>query len=393
MNTNRLIRFLGSALLIILATAGLALPAQAGPLETPEQILQYLSQHRKDSSLVSYTVRPDGTPDPADPVILFNADQRMPLASTIKIVVLAAYAREVEAGRLDPNQMVTLRDWEDYYLPGTDGGAHPAALEALRISADEFGFARDPERRVTLDTFARVMISFSDNAATDYLMERIGRNGLRATIAAAGLGGQEVPLPILGIFLSWYNHEQGDLTPKRLRRLLAMSDAAYTAEVDRLTAAYQDPAWREAQLQYLLNEGDLSSYRLQSQAGALFPQGTARDYARIMAGVVTGTFLSPAVSALMRRHLEIPLPNQEVFVSLGYKGGSLAGVLTGAFYFVPAAGDFAGKPHVSVIFGRRIAAKDWFRLLETGGQEVFALQLGLDRAFALEARRRLSRRR
>jgi len=43
-------------------------------------------------ALVSYTAEPDGSPDPA---VFRNPDVPMPLASTIKVVVLAAYAREV----------------------------------------------------------------------------------------------------------------------------------------------------------------------------------------------------------------------------------------------------------------------------------------------------------
>src|SRR5689334_13364850 len=94
------------------------------PLNTPDDVLGYLVQHRKDAALVSFTVTPDGSPDPADPVILVNADQPMALASTIKIVVLAAYAREVAAGRLDPQAELPIGEWERFYLPGTDGGAH-----------------------------------------------------------------------------------------------------------------------------------------------------------------------------------------------------------------------------------------------------------------------------
>jgi len=368
----------------------LAAPALAGELETPEQIRQYLVEHREDVSLASYTVRPDGTPDPADPVIYHNADQPMPLASTMKIVVLAAYAREVAAGRLDPNQTVTLADWEDYYLPGTDGGAHPAALEALGIPADEFGRADDPTLAVPLDLLAKLMIGFSDNAATDYLITRIGRDNLRQTIAQAGLTGQEVPLPILGTFLSWSNHEDGLITRPRVRELMAEGDAGYEARVDRLTAAFQDPDWRQAEFQFLLENSQSFRFGVESLAAHnLVPQGTAREYARIMAGVVTGTFLSPEISALMRRHLELELPNQDVFLAWGFKGGSLAGVLTSANYFVPAVGDFTGKPRIAVLFLSRLSQADFFRLFETSGEIFFDLRLALDRTFARRVRRTL----
>ncbi len=374
----------------LLALVFAAAPVCAGDLETPEQVLQYLDQHRQDVALASYSVRPDGTLDPTDPMILFNPDRKMPLGSTFKIVVLAAYAREVTAGRLDPEQEVGIPDWERYYLPGTDGGAHPAALASLDIPADPYGFAKDRAAAVTLDTLAHVMIQLSDNAATDYLMARLGRDTLRSVIKQAGLTGQDVPLPILGIFLAWNNHEDGLLTPARVRRLLAESPARYAARVDRLTAAYGDPRWRRQEHLFLLATRDSFDYELEARvADARFQQGTVRDYARVMAGVVTGTFLSPEISALMRRHLEVPLPNHDLFLSWGMKGGSLAGVLTEANYYVPAAGTLASKPRVSVLFLRRIEPAPWEQLLADFGTVFFNARLAFDRDFVRFTRRML----
>ena len=375
--------------LILFAASTFAVDLEKA-LQTPEQMLDYLVQHRQDVSLASYTVLPDGTPDPADPVLFVNPDQKMPLGSTFKIVVLAAYAREVAAGRLDPDQTVTIRDWERYYLPGTDGGAHPAALQDLGIPEDRFGFALDRNATVTLDALAHVMIHWSDNAATDLLMAKLGRETLKATIDQAGLTGQDVPLPILGIFLSWTNHEDGLLTPARVRRLLAESPARYTARVDRLTAAYGNAKWRRAEHLFLLANQDVDSFQLEAPlADARFQKGTARDYARIMAGVVTGTFLSPQISAVMRRHLEVDLPNHDTFLAWGFKGGSLAGVLTGANYYVPTVGDYTGKPRISVLFLRRLSLTDESRLFETFADELFAARLGIDGTFVETVRQRL----
>ena len=104
----------------------------------------------------------------------------MTLASTIKIVVLAAYAREVAAGRLDPHAELPIREWERFYLPGTDGGAHAAALAALGIPTDQDGFASNPEAAVSWDRIAQAMIRSSDNAATDLLLIRARRSARSA---------------------------------------------------------------------------------------------------------------------------------------------------------------------------------------------------------------------
>lgn len=381
---------LKSLLAALLALAFAAVPAFTQELKTPEQVLQYLGQHRQDVSLASYSVRPDGTLDPADPVILFNPDQKMPLASTFKIVVLAAYAREVTAGRLNPDQDVSVEAWERYYLPGTDGGVHPAALQSLGIPSDPLGFATNRAVTVKLDTLANVMIKLSDNAATDYLMARIGRKTLESVIKQGRLTGQDVPLPILGTFLTWYNHEDGLLTPARVRKIqkLAKNPRRYAKQVDRLTAAYGDPKWRQAAIElYLARE--VFSYELEAAVAETVTRGTVRDYARVMAGVVTGTLLSPEISALMRRHLEIPLTNENLFSSWGTKGGSLAGVLTEANYYVPSTGTFAGKPRVSVLFVRRLESAPWEQLQTGGGFTFFDARLARDQDFAQLARQTL----
>ena len=87
-------------------------------LETPEDLLRYLAAHSGDASLVVYTVQTDGKPDLRDSRVAFNAAQPMPLGSTIKIVTLATYAREVALGRVSPLEPVSVSDWERFYVPG-----------------------------------------------------------------------------------------------------------------------------------------------------------------------------------------------------------------------------------------------------------------------------------
>jgi D-alanyl-D-alanine carboxypeptidase len=379
-------------LLVASLLATLALPARAQSLNTPEDVLDYLVQHRKDVALVSFSVAPDGSPDTSDPIVLVNADQPMALASTIKIVVLAAYAREVAAGRLDPQAELPIRDWEQFYLPGTDGGAHAAALAALGIATDQDGFSADPEAAISWDRIAQAMIRSSDNAAADLLLTRLGDGAVRATLSEAGLSRHPQPLPILGLFLSWGNHDQGPLTRSRLKRLMRMSPKAYAAEVRRLQNRYLDESWREAEL--LWREKNGSPYKIEAQAAqALFPKGTARDYARVMAGVLHGSFLSPEVSQVMRWHLGWPMEipgNAETFLNFGDKGGALAGVLTEAMYFTPKRGDFGGTPHVSVLFLRNLPTEAFGSLTQTFAHQLFLVDLGLHRSFAEQAEERLS---
>ena len=380
---------------VLALLAALAAPAGAGVLGDPtthEQVRRYLGRHAADVALVCYTVQPDGTVDVSDPSLLHNPDLPMPLASTIKIVLLAGYARDVVAGRLDPEQPVTLADWERFYLPTSDGGAHPAALAELGIAADEYGFALDPAAAVPLRALVRAMIAHSDNAAADWVLERIGDDGWDATVAEGGLAAQGRQLPIIGLFLAWGNHERPQPSPAEVARFTADREAL-GAEAARLAAAFQEPEWRSAEFAWLLAGGSRSTLWSEAKlADALAPRGTARDYARMLAGVVTGTFISPAVSQLMREVLEWPMADAgvaEVFEALGAKGGSLSGVLTDATYAVPRVGDFAARARVCVLFMRRMPMLAWLSMTATGAEQ--QLQLGLlgSRSYTEKVRRTL----
>src|SRR5687767_11945727 len=91
---------------------------EADDLKGADDILEYIAKRRPDVSMAAWR---EG--DEAGGVFV-NADVRRPVASTAKILVLAAYAAEVEAGAMKADELVPIADWEAFLLPGTDGGTH-----------------------------------------------------------------------------------------------------------------------------------------------------------------------------------------------------------------------------------------------------------------------------
>jgi hypothetical protein len=367
-------------------------PQYAQGLEQPEEILTLLQNQRDNIALVSYSVLPDGSIDREQPVINHNADQPVPLASTIKIVLLAAYAEQVEQGRLQPDQPVLLADWQRYYLPGTDGGAHQASLQQLGIATNEAGFALDPARTVSLEELARAMIVQSDNAAADYLLDRIGTAAISDLIERAGLEQQELPMSSLGMFLSWRNHEQPRQQHERIEQLAAMRDAEYRQQVERLADRYVHSAWGAAERSWR-SSASLPDLTYQAFATSqLAPHGSAADYARIMAGIAGDSFISPEVSQRMREYLDWPMQfagNQARFSDFAAKGGSLPGLITEALYVIPQNGDFAEQQRVVVLFMPELPMSAFLRLGQTFGHQTFMLQLAEEAAFAEQVRQTL----
>ncbi len=285
--------------------------------------------------------------------IYLNPVTPMPLASVVKIIHLIAYVDAVMAGDLDPQMLVPLADLEAYYLPNSDLGAHPAAVEALTAEERVVG---DPPA-VRLEDVPRMMIEYSSNAATDYLHALLGQQRLEQTIVSLGMQQQAAPCPFIGQFLL--------MDDEATIRELAGDSRRYAIEVMNLTAQYAGDAdfreeiggWRAR-----AQRPSLSAQRLFAEN--LNTQGSAQDYANLMARIAGNSLGSWEKSVLIRRYLEWPTffpANQNLMAWLGYKGGSLPGVLTSTYYAQPW---WRTQPVAVALFFRDLPAdtyRDWLR--------------------------------
>ena len=235
-----------------------------------------------------------------------RADQEQVLASAIKVVHLAAYAQAVANGSIDPNEQVSLSDWERWYVPGTDGGAHPNALTRLGI-ANSGTNATDPNATVRIDDMVSAMIQESDNSVPDYLRYRLGD---QAIIDAAATGG-------------WENFE----VPSLVTDVLSLFDPAL-ADGNRWDTAQKwafDPQFRE-QVNATVQ---LPTYEEQAaRVQSTFRGGSAEQLNGMYRAFTDGTYGD--ASDVILRQLEWQ-PAGDSVLGIGFKGGSLAGVLTQGF--------------------------------------------------------------
>ena len=358
-------------------------PEYAEGLNGSEEMAAYLLAEPEATALVAYTVDEQGGLVADNTAVFLNADQPMPLASTAKIVLLTAVSTAVENGQLSWDDSITIADWERYYLPGTDGGAHPAALAHLEIVTNERGFAQDSQQTVTLDQLTWAMIRYSDNAATDYLLAELGADAMNNVLATANLGSHDPFDSFLGLFLLWNNHENPTLSDERVADLLALEPNERRQQAQELADRYvQDEAWRTAELDWRNRRQPNRITHEIALATQTSPRASARDYAHLLALISTDNYVSPAVSADIRRFLEWPMvvfpSNAERFETLGTKGGTLAGVLTSALYTVPQAGDFAGQTRVVVLFQSDPPFTAWLTQTQDFSYQEFMIDLALN---------------
>jgi hypothetical protein len=303
----------------VASTAACAAPPSADPT-TAEGWLGWLAGHRDDVAVVVRSG--DRT------TVEHRAGEPQPVASALKVVHLAAWAAAVEEGRLSADQRVRVGEWERWYLPGTDGGAHVAALDRLGVANDGVR-ALDPAAEVPLSDVVSAMVRESDNAAPDLLRDLVGEDALAAAAADAGLGG--APPAFLGTFL----------------RLLEPSGTDPEAAARR----YADDPAEAARVQALPLPGPAAQAAWADTTPALPAAGLADLHLALADGDPPGA----------REQLEWQ-PPPEGLAGLGFKGGSLPGVLAEAV----TVRDDDGTTSVGVLLVRGMAVEEWAATLSAG---------------------------
>jgi beta-lactamase class A len=258
--------------------------------------------------------------------VYLNPDLPLPLASVVKLIHLVAYAEAVQNGELDPAQPVTLAELESFYLANSDLSAHPNAVAALRAEGRVFG---DPPS-VVLGDVPRMMMQYSSNAATDYLHLLLGQERLEATIVALGMTSHTAPCPFLGQFLLMSEGEAAVANylddPERYATGVMAATLAFSSNDATAPRGWRGPSRRP----------EISAQEVYSE---LFnAHGSARDYAALMARISDNQFGPWEQNVRIRSYLEWPTAfpaNQPALAWLGYKAGSLPGLLTVTYYAQP----------------------------------------------------------
>ncbi len=261
--------------------------------------------------------------------LFLNAEEPMPLASVVKVLDLVAYAEAVEAGQIDPAAWIPLSEIEKTYLPGLDLGSHRRAL----VELDERGLIAGNPPATPMEEIPWMMIRFSSNAATDFLHLLIGQEKIEETAIALGIASQTAPCPWIGQFLVMSNHQRSGSDTAAVQGFIEEPDK-YGLEVMRLTESFvNDPEFRNEALNSRSSRASVQVQSLFSEQ--LNAQASAQDYARLMAKIMSNELSSSYTNILVRRVLEWPMifsKNQDLFRVIGYKSGSLPGILTTVYY-------------------------------------------------------------
>jgi beta-lactamase class A len=232
-----------------------------------------------------------GPIDGAGPVLAVNADRQFAIGSTFKLYVLAALAKQIARGTHRWDEVVRIDDQRS--LPSGQMQDWPKNAP------------------VTLHTLATMMISISDNTATDQLIHLLGRDALNAEVRASGNSAPDRTVP----FLTTREVFALKADPARGARYATATEGEQSALLETLAQEIaRDPARVAAptftaptlgdQVEWFASPQDVR--KVLAEIAAL-PDRTARDILAV----------SPSITAARRKD----------FTYAGFKGGSEPGVL------------------------------------------------------------------
>ena len=303
---------------IVLAFAGLATYAYFTYFNIEgDYVANFIAKNPNKSAL--YWMRNDSL------IAEQNPDKKMPLASTVKTIIAIEFAQQVSSGKINPADEVPLGELARFYIPDTDGGAHPAWLKHVQ----EKNLAQ--QGKVPLLEIAKGMIRYSSNANTEYLMWRLGLNAINANLASLNLAQHDSLYPFVSALYvcSDENSSKGlklmgmDMYKKRAEEYFEALKVDTTAKAKFNRAHVSPPVQR------------VWSDRL--------PGSTARTYDGIMQKIQSRTYFDSTAQGTLEKLMEWPMEafdsNRQKYQHLGAKGGSTAFVLTYALYATDKSGN------------------------------------------------------
>jgi hypothetical protein len=242
--------------------------------------------------------------DGSTPVIAIGADQPLALGSTFKLYVLAALAEDVKAGRRKWSDVVTL----------TEKSFPSGQLQEWPKGSP-----------VTLHTLATLMISISDNTATDQLIAVLGKDRVVKTMQDNGNRSANLNYPFKTtreLFITKANDGLLEL----LRKARGGDEEAYDVYMTLLYAPWTNPSLED------INAAFASGPRALDIEWFASPADLARLFAHMRATADPEAFEIMAINPSATPAI---LANWDY---IGFKGGSEPGVLNLTWLLTDKAG-------------------------------------------------------
>jgi len=247
----------------------------------------------------------------------FNANRMMPLASTVKTVIAIEYAEQASKGIINADDLISISDLEKFYIPNTDGGAHPKWLESVENKI--------VNQQISIREIAKGVIWYSSNANTEWLCDKLGLHNINNRLKSLNIKKHsEIYFIVSALFVGKEKSTklEGDSLEQTLRNL---SDKEYVVVTNRIH-------------QKLISDSNYKNdlgKMVEKVWSDKLPASTTNEYVGLLQKINSRTYFSPKtqqyLDEVMETYMQNP-GNRRNWKHLGGKGGSTAWILTKALY-------------------------------------------------------------
>jgi D-alanyl-D-alanine carboxypeptidase len=315
------------AVLLVLLLLGIIAATKKGKNKKNEfDVLEYFKKH-PDSVSCCFT-------ENGRPIISYRTDQKMPLASVLKIMIAIEFIRQTKSGQISPDQTVALDQLDRYYIPLSDGGAHQDWLKEIQRGQSE------QRQTVTLLEVAEGMIKYSSNANTEYLISVLGMEAINYTVAQ--ICGTEhdpiFPISSAGLVGTYLMDKERSTLRELQQRLAKMDFNEYQAISNEILHKLSEDKQKSFIKRY--NNRISFNRELQIIASRKMPASTTRLYATLFERLKQLDWFDDDAwqqfEHLMRRTVRKGSP----FVQILSKGGSSISISNHVLYVKDREGNW-----------------------------------------------------
>lgn len=292
-----------------------------------------------------------------------NPDKLMPLASTVKIILAIEYAFQASQGKINPQEEISIDELAKFYIPNTDGGAHPSWLKSIK--------SKITDNRISINEIAKGMIRHSSNANTEWLGSRLGLDNINDRIDSLGIKNHTKFYNIVSaLFVG--KEKFPNLTGKELEeKLKTLSFENYIEATNQIhKKLLTDPSYKKDLGDFGMNIQRIWSNNL--------PSSTVKDYVDIIKKINSKTYFDSTTQKYLDEVMEGLMENsanRKWLKHAGTKGGSTEFVLTKASY----ATDKKGNTTELAYFFNDLDSVENIRL--QGSMNEFELKILTDKEF------------
>lgn len=281
-----------------------------------DSFLHFLHTHKTNASV--YITRNDTI------ITRLNEDKLMPLASTVKLMVAVEFAKQAGSHIIDEESYVPLAELNKYYIPFTDGGAHPNWLQYEKEKNHVV------DEKIKLIDVARGMMMFSSNANTEYLMDLLGFDNVKNNIQLFGFKYHTSIYPLVSSLFMYQNPRQMPET-KIVKAIKKFSDEQYSRYIAQIHAQLKIDSFYKTRFR----PQDLTEEMLKLWSSRL-TASTAKEYVQLARILNNRKFFNEYAYGVLAQIVEFPMEHPDflkTFKHYGAKSGSTSYVLAHVVYF------------------------------------------------------------